>query len=407
MIFHCMAISRSIAELPDHPLVQHALRGTKPLEELVGSCASDWEANLGRRTPALAYLGEEDGAPIYSGGTLDLFTVLMALAANGQLISVGSYDSMRLPSRSNGTVVEPGNRHGQVIRVVSNREVHSFNALVQDYAVEVLKADGTRERGAPRNFAAVDVYGRLRPGWSNVSTEFEEGTLSFTPTEEQAAFFASRGLQGLPATITFSHFVTPQLSKGFFGSRYLVAKALAECVDREREQLSKLEQQARRWRPYAPLPAKQMQPAGESESPSVSAKKVVVPSIDAKLLMDGWHASRLLYAMSPKGEVRPIERLASDAPKEDIDDFLRYASQRTDFLSYVLGPTVRAPVRAVELAFFLSGGSPESAELAGWKVPKPTSGYRERRGRIDWHALDYGWGKLLWRQRETTTTIRE
>lgn len=418
-------IAKTLQEIPHNPLVKAALSRSRPLEDLIDEYLEGWQANLEERKPALIYTETDSGEPLYKTGSLDLFTVLLALAENEQVISIDNYHRMRESQTMEGQrIIDPDHRHGQVTGIISNKEVGSFSVRLWDLSVETTLPDGTTERGYWRNFALVDVYGRTRPEW-------ESGTVTINTTPEQVEYFKSRGMEILSAPIEFENFVHPQLYKCPFGQRYAIGKILAECVPIEREYWKGIEKtvsslladqgvdlKAENKRRRAEEKMRNKEPSGARHYGS-KGEKVLVPALEGKLTFPMKSGEYPWYArdeFDDEGEnLRLLEQEYGTLSTDDLKDLGWYIYKQKVKLSFTLGPKIRAPLRAAELALYLKLTDGEDletlamdkerlaacqdrlAEIAksvGWSVPVPEPGQFVE-GEGPYHAFSYDNGFTL------------
>ncbi len=404
-------IAQTLKELPNHPIVKAALSRSRPLEDLIDDYMGAWQADLEERKPALVYTETDSGEPLYKTKTLDLFTVLLALAENEQVISIAGYHRMREQQvREDQRVIDSEHRYGQVKSVVSNKDVGSFSARIWDLAVETTLPDGSTELGDWRNFALVDVYGRVRPEW-------EAGTVSIDLTPEQEEFFKSLGMEILSAPIKFENFIHPQLYKAAFGQRYAIGKVLAEYVPVEREYWKGVEKKVSSLLANQGIDLKEENKRRRGPVPKRSyggkkGEEVIVPAIEGKLAFKMKLGDYPWYGLDEKDNKRELPSSYDALSTEDLKDFGWYIKKRKDELSYTLGPKIRAPLRAVELALFLKLTDGENLETlirdkdklaacqdrlakiakgVGWSVPTPEPD-QSVDGKGPYHALSYGNG---------------
>ncbi len=404
-------IAQTLKDLPRHPLVKAALSHSRPLEDIIDEYMAAWQADLVERKPALVYTETDSGEPLYKTKTLDLFTVLLALAENEQVISINQYHRMREGQvREDQRVVDPEHRYGQVKRVTSHKEVGSFSAQIWDLSVETILPDKTKELGDWRNFALVDVYGRVRPEW-------EVGSISIDITPEQEKFFKSLGMEILSAPIKFENFVHPQLYKAAFGQRYAVGNVLAECVPIEREYWKGVEKTVSSLLAGKGIDLKgecktRRGPSAERYSSGSKGEDVLVPALEGRLAFPMKSGEYPWYGLDKDGNTRELPQSFDKLSADDLKDLGWYIYKRKNDLSYTLGPKIRAPLRAAELALFLklTGGEDleslagdserlaacqarivKIAEGVGWSVPKPKPGQFVD-GEGPYHAISCGNG---------------
>ncbi len=419
-------IAYSLKHLPEEPLLAAALDGS-PLEDAIDSYLSSWRPNLLERKPALIYTEGDNGEPLYKTGSLDLFTVLLALSENQQVISIDDYHRMRVrqQERPGQRILTPEHRHGQVNGVTSNQEFHSFSVRVWDLSVETLFPDGAK-LGDWRNFALVDVFGRTRPG-------YDTGKVAFNATPEQLAFLKGRGMNVLEAPVEFEHFVHPQLYKAAFGRRYVVGKALAELVPKEREYWKSVEKRLgaalRSEGTSLDEVVRSRKGTGgwhesdEEKGASEPVLSVSVPGLVAEVSMPLVAVQHPWYGLSADGAKRELPQDLDRLSSSELEDFSWYIHNRKSELSYTLGPRIRAPLRAVELALYLKlieghdqtsiseselgdleEGISTLAESAGWPVPAPKDALLRR---TECHRMDFGNGYAMnyWLRHKATKVV--
>ncbi len=351
-------IAKTLKGLPNHPIVRDGLSGKRPLDELVEEYNGWWQANLLDRKPSLVYTETDSGEPFYTTGSLDLFTVMMTLAENKQVISIENYQRMReKQTKAKQRVTDPNRRYGQVKGLTSNKTFHSFSALIWDLSVETYLADGTSRFGADRNFAIVDVFGETRP-------EYESGTVNFDATKEQVEFLQGRGMEMLDASVEFENFVHPQLYKASFGQRYAVGKVLVELIGRERTYWSGVEArvEAALKKSNISLKGEVQRRKGSALGPWTNSKdddgevektiSVDVPNLEVVLSMPSSVAMPQWYGLDEDGEKRELSGDMESLSEDELKDLGCYIYKRKNKLSHVLGRQVKAPLRAVDLALF-------------------------------------------------------
>lgn len=186
----------------------------------VRACAhrvlDQWRYNLQDRQFGPAYQDPETG---HHTTELDLAVFMSALAERRAVVTLPTYRGRRASTRTEGEmVVSQENRHGRVIGLRSNKDVFSFNVLVED--VNVIT---TGDVGKPRNFMLQDLDGTWHDGWRKVS---------FMPnTEEEKKLFANA------REVTFDYFVHPNRWASFYGRNYLLAKIAIERLTDEQRHL--------------------------------------------------------------------------------------------------------------------------------------------------------------------------
>lgn len=389
-------IASTLTEILHNPIVEASLDRSRPVEPYIEKTLEAWQVDLDKRRPAPAYTEGLEGQPIYRGSDFDLFTFLMALAQRQAVINIPSYENLR-PTvlQSNQRLIDRKNRHGQILKVVSNNDVHSFSVRIMDYNVVETTPNGTEEVGAFRHYAVVDDFGEWYDGWHE---------LEFRATEKERSFLEERKLVVYEEPVRFEGFVHPHLAMAFYGSRYITAKALA----------ARLNDQAKHYRGLAKMLRDMEVRLPEDQQQEVTYEKIgdgqriVVPNIEARLILPEPTGKYPIISLSEDGKVTQYKRLPRSM--KAFQGILRYSEQKSNDLSYGTGAAVRAPVRAVELAYFLHGfdGQVEAGRerTPSWGIPQWTRDYRESSGhRIRWNALQLTESPdvfLIYRIRETT-----
>lgn len=395
-----MEIAKTLQKILKNTIVEASLDKTRPVDYLVRKTEEAWAADLTARRPAPAYREALDGEPIYKGTDLDLFTVMNALAQREAVINIPSYENMRATKiRPDQRVISKRNRHGQVYGITSNADVHSFSAKVKDYNVVQLLPGGREEVGAFRNFTLVDPTGHMYDGWHRVE---------FNATPEEQKFFRERELEIVPNLIEINNFVHPNLAMAFFGSRYWATKALANRVADEakfyRTLASDLRNEGVRLGGIRPAKIR-------TYDIDEDLLKVKVKNLEAKLVLPEANGEYPIFGADANGKVKQYAGVPNNyVARQGI---LRFAEKRANELSYSLGPKVNAPVRAVELAFYLDGFR-NSLRYEGnekdpaWGIPDWTREYKEGpRSKIEWNALEIApKTALLYRIKGTTVTVK-
>ena len=378
-----MAISKTLSEILDDPRARAIIDRSRRVDRTMPIVLSEWGADLDKRRPAPAYREGPDGSTVYQGTDLDLFSVVMALSQRRAVINIPHYESQRATSlRSDQYVIDRGNRHGQVVRLVSHKKSHSFGVLIIDYNVVQIQ-DEREEVGAPRDFMVVNDTGQLYRGWSS---------LDWKATGKEEEFIRRHGLEAFRDNLQFHYFVPPALAGSFYGSHYLIAKLLETRIADQYAHLGTVEEELRRQGISLPGTKEVVIYSKKGEIESVK-----VPNLEAKLVVR-FIGNYPIYGIESDGEgQKPVFKEYPKMPKnrQAKTEVLRYAVWMRRQLRYRYGPMVRVPTRAVELAFFLNGFKSLSREAGseikpGWAVPVWQRGYREgARTRIRWNRLEY------------------
>lgn len=186
---------------------------TEDVRACVGRIADTWRYDLATRKSGTAYQ-DEDGKWTTS---LDLAAFLSALADRRAVVTLPVYKTRRAATRKEGeVVVSKENRHGRLMRLTSNKDVWSFNALVEDANVITTSAVG-----APRNFMLQDLDGTWHDGWKEVEI--------LPHTDEEKKLFADTN------RVQFEYLVHPNRWTSVYSRPYLLAKvAIERLADQQR-----------------------------------------------------------------------------------------------------------------------------------------------------------------------------
>lgn len=392
-------IAKSLENILDNPVVAASLDRSTDINEIINQVINHWSVDLSNRSPAPAFMGNEEENPDYLGTDLDLFSVLISLNQRGAVINIPDYENLRKSSlASNQIVISRENRHGQLLWIESNANTHAFHTEMIDYNVLETK-NGKQKVGAFRKFAVVDDFGELYDGWTS---------LEMFPSAIENKLYQEKNLEIAPGVMKFNYFVHPDKRFSFYGSPYIATKILTMRV---KDQASFYRKQAKQLEAEG---VKLMFPDEEEELVTHRYEGKTIPQIvknlEAKLIIPDFHGEYPIIGMeihNGERQFTPFDKMP-DSPREKAS-VLRYSKWVAKKLSYRYGPPVRAAARAVELAFFKYGlDSNKGGEVKpGWQVPDWNRDYREGpRKRIKWNQLiinDYV--HLLYRIRETTAHV--
>ena len=403
-------IAKTLSEIVKHPLVSRALNRREPIEDIIEEATFRWNIHIQelhqKRNPAPAYIESPDGVRTYQGTDYDLLTLMGLLGARHAVVNLPAYEGMREHAlQSNQRVIANENRHGQLVRLVSHLESHSFSVLIMDFNVAQREKNGREKVGAPRSFAVVDDSGQLYPGFY---------ALEWNESPEEARFIQEKKLEAFRGNIKFRYVVTPSLAMAFYGQRYLVPAIIeARRIDEVRH-YKEVEQWLRDKGVRLPPPLDDEKVVYVKEGHKESLK---VENLEAKVAVpENLFAGKYpMYGIkSFKKEKKPKLKRYTGMPttREGRQEVLRYCLWHIKKLTYKYGPMIRVPTRMVELAFFLYGfKSPDrenGTELKpGWKVPEWERNHKEKPGsRIKWNKMDLENVRLLYRIRESTVYRR-
>ena len=422
-------IAEELGDILHNPIVEIALDRSQPIKPAIEETLKLWQADLTKGQLAPAYTQGLDGKPIYNGTDPDLFTVLMTLAHRKSVINIPAYDEYTpLMLRLGQRFASKENRHGQITRVVSREDAHSFSARVNDFNIITTMHDGTEEVGAYRHFMVVNYFGTWHQGWDNLEVKLNE---------EERKFFEKQNItvgtgvikqelisKGVRRTYeekiaTFRNFVHPDVAMLFYHPEYIKAKALVNRLRDEARFCRELEKELRKMNVKLPAPEEIREPL--VSEPTGPIERLVVPNLEAKLILPkskgpepkGRYPIRYpIYSVDEQRNVKRYDMLPISSYKA-MQGVLRYVIRQNDDLTYSIGASVRAIARAVELAYFLNGfegGKGAGREVTPqWEIPQWIRNYREPRGRTAWNALHLAEDPdalLLYRIRATPLRVR-
>ncbi len=313
------------------------------LDSYISKTIEKWRVDLEQRTPAPVYKESVGGYPVYEGTDYDLFTFLLRISERGAVINIPEYERLgRRVLKSNQRLASHENRHGQVIRLVSSKDAHSFSAQIKDYSVIETASNGSETVGHPRNFAMVDYSGRMHPGW---------GVLEFRATPEEMEILERNKLQPLQGRFEFKHFVHPAMSDLFYTLSYIEAKALAQRCDEEGRHYRDLEKQLRE--SGVKLPPSELGPPVTYESPEEPEKKVKIVRLVARVDLPPPKGEFPILGRERDGTVIVYRKMPTR--RADLQNILRYAIHRGDEMSFTKGMEMRGIPSATEYSMFLYG----------------------------------------------------
>jgi hypothetical protein len=391
-----MPVAQSLQNLLDNPLVATCLDRSQLIKPCLNSVLNMWRADLTNRRPAPAYIAGVNRESMYQGTDLDLLSVLMTLSQRRAVINIPSYENLRKSSlKSNQHVVTRENRHGKIIKPISNMDTHAFSIMMMDFNIAETRR-GRERIGAPRNFALVDDSGNFYDGWQG---------LEWISSKEENQFIAENQLEVYPDSLEFTHFVHPSLAFSFYGSPYLITKTLASRIADQASHYRKLAQQLRK------KGIKLRRPSGGRDEEVKSwtegeTRPQKVKNLEAKLILPEFIGSYPLMGVKEDGHT--IQTYDKMPPSREAQrDILRYSKWISRKLSFRYGPMVCTPMRAVELAFFKYGFKGDQELKPGWAVPDWNRDFKEKpKSRNKWNILELNpHVQLLYRIAEKTARI--
>ena len=142
-----IAIAKTLSNVLEHPLVSRALNRRQPIEDIIEEAYERWTRHVygsfKKRHPAPPYYVRSDGVRVYQGTDFDLLTLLTVLSQRRAVINIPEYKNLRERTlQSNRRVIANENRHGQLLRLISHLESHSFSILVMDFNVAQIGKNG-------------------------------------------------------------------------------------------------------------------------------------------------------------------------------------------------------------------------------------------------------------------------
>jgi hypothetical protein len=204
-------IAKTLTDVTNQPAMQVILdRRSSPGDIMAVSqeMLDAWKYDLYTRKPGPAY---KDGT--FVGTDLDLAALLYALVDRGAVVILPKYKSRTPATHTEGVhVVDPENRYGKIMGLVSNQSTFNFSVRILD--AKVITTDSV---GKPRTYNITDENGDWYEGWEK---------LNFLPTAAENDFMTTNELFAEQAHIAFKNFVAPGRWTSFFGQYYLMAKTM-------------------------------------------------------------------------------------------------------------------------------------------------------------------------------------
>lgn len=313
------------------------------VDQVASFLRSHWSYDLTSRQPPV--VDEESGDARWN----DLACFLTALAERRAIINLPVYKSRRpQQKRSNEHVISAENRHGKILRVVSNKDLFSFGVLVED--LNVIKSDGERDSaGALRNFLVMDLDGTWYDGWK---------AIEFLPNTKENDWLTSGGWTG--NRVMFDAFVHPNRWTAFYGKYYLATKVLVERLEEEAKAL-------RAWlKEHAKEATSSSRPRDGTVTESGPSRSVTVAAFEATI-------------------EHPLFTGKFAVPRS-----IKMARERLSAANDALYP-LRFAVRTTELAFYENAIHRGQSEplLPSWVKDGPFRwiGYRKPRSAVQWQSL--------------------
>lgn len=335
-------VARSLTSLLKNPIMERILDKISDIKTLVEDVNTLWKFDLYKRKPGPAYT--EDN--IFIGTDLDLTTFLLALVDRKAVINIPKYENFRPSSHTEGVNVIANNRHGQLLGLVSNKEIFSFSARIHDMNVTT-----TDKVGDYRNFALTNPFGDLYEGWH---------TIEFLPSAKENDFLSDHNLWS-DNKVVFKNFVSPNRWVSLYGKSYFITKALIDRVSDEcrfyKGCIDKMLSDG----------VKPTQVSGGGEYPetfTAKGEKVTVPSLEVEIDVPEYTG----FYNTPTSTTENLDRLIE---------------LRKDLI-YKQLPKLRFVTRVTELAFYKYGNYnfPAWIQNAKWEENYVPKGKRTKWNRL-------------------------
>ncbi len=311
-----------------------------------------WTVDMYTRKPGPALV---DG--IFKGTDLDLACFLTALSERGAVLNIPVYKSMRPKTIKEGERISSNkNRHGKILKLVSNKDVFSFSLNMLD--MNVMTSESV---GEPRTFSLTTPDGNWYDGWK---------TIQWDPSVKENQFLTENKLW-TENSVVFKHFIHPNRWISLYGKHYFVTKAL---INRLTEQATDNFKQIKRMLadgieyPKTGKGTPKVWPKTSKEA----GKPVVFESLEVEIDL-------------PKNDT---EFLQLESTQENL---INLTEQRRKWNSTDI-PTLRFATRITEYAFYKYGLTKEGKE----KMPAWLSGgtkwdrnFKLPRKQILWDRLKY------------------
>lgn len=343
-------VGNTLKTIIENPTMQFIMDRTLPLDDVIPLVSGYWGYDMYTRKPGPALV---DG--VFEGTDLDLACFLTALADRGAVINIPKYKSMRPQTIVEGQrVVSKDNRHGKILKLVSNKDVFSFGINIMD--MNVMTTDSV---GDFRTFSLTSPDGNWYDGWE---------TIQFDPSAKENKFLTENKIW-TENRVIFKHFVHPNRWISLYGQYYFLTKAL---IGRLTEQAADNFKQI-----------KEMLAAGIKYPESGEGAKKV------------WPSSKKEPGKSVKFESLEVE---IDLPENKTqfpqlehnqENLIMLTDQRRLWNATVI-PTLNFSCRITEYAFYKHGQKNEGGEkMPAWLSGGTTweRGFKFPRKKIEWDRI--------------------
>lgn len=219
-------VSKSLTSILDSKISKAVMDRNADIVSSVKEVDNFWGFDLFSRKPGPAYNNND----IFVGTDLDLACFLYELSERGAVINIPKYESLGQTVLKEGVrFLNKGNRHGQIINLVSNQNFFSFSLRMKDMNIITQDENGKETIGDYRNFALTDYYGDWYKGWERIE---------FSPSAKENKFLSEAGIWS-NNKIIFKYFIHPNRWISFFGKYYFLTKLMIQRLEDETSVLSK------------------------------------------------------------------------------------------------------------------------------------------------------------------------
>jgi hypothetical protein len=336
-----------------------------------GRVADAWKYNIADRSFGPAYADPETGRFTTE---LDLAVFLAALAERRAVITLSKYKTRRAATHTEGeVVVSKDNRHGRLMRLVSNKSTWGMSVTVFDANVIT-----TGDVGKPRTFFIQDIDGTWYEEWKTIrflaDTDFEKKL--FENTHE----------------VTFKYFVHPMRWPSVYGRPYALAKV---AIDRLSDQDRFLKAEQKRLRE-----ALSIAPPEWPKSEKVGGeKKITVWAFETKADFDFTGE----YVPYPETQDALDEIGLLRSRVRELQTNLRFHTRCSEYAFWSEG--VLKSMSEDDVLAYLKGETSLALRKPAWGgdfVP----GYKETpKARTFWSVLDHDDLQIRWRAWQKTERV--
>lgn len=347
-------VAKTLTGILNNPVMGVVMDRETDLDIIIPVVRGWWGYDLMHRKPGPAYIDDQ-----FVGTDLDLSCLLFELSERHAVINIPTYQNIRPKSIQKGcTVLSTENRHGEIIRLVSNKDTFSFSVLIKDLNTIIRRKASNHNitkitKGGYKNFALTDLEGNL----------YEENKcLQFVPTAVENNFLVSNKILSANNNIYFEYFVHPNRWSSMFGHHYIITKMMIERMKDEcviyQKQIDDMRLAGIRY------PKKGGYHFDWPEKIQAPGKKIKIESFQVEMTFP------------------PVE--GNYIPFKYNQENLVMLTERKNYWQYTLIPKLQFAVRTVELAYYKYGQN----RIPHWiKNTKWEEGFRVPGGRIKWDRI--------------------